>query len=518
MNKRKGWGNKKIYYFLLSLVIFSFLGFISIAFAQTIEYKVTSGDKSVTLTNEYDLDDGSSSHSHIDVSCNPSLSQDRTMDLVGDNIIEQTIEGETNGNTNYKGISIVGTGLAEELTATITSYSTHDTHSLDQTLNGSGDVIWSIVGAGNISTTGNGIEIDPVQGTMTIDAGAQGEGAVAGVGAFGNAKIVNTTLHADTSHSASASANVGEAEGDFVVAGAGAGNIEANLEAEVGVVDPSQGIIGAQGDLFLDAEGAVAVVGAFEKGKIKNTTLSADTSHSAHASANVGEAEGLAVVAGAGAGNIYADLEGGVTTTLEWPPTLVDASGTINAGAEAAVIGGAVVGNPFENAKIVNTALNVDTSHSAHASGDVYAMGAAVVAGAAAGNVQASSDSFAIGAEGAVIGGWGSRGGILALPPQDEWFQDAYMIDATNLNVTTKIGAGTSVEGDVAVAGGLFPDSVKAAGVAAGYALFNSGGLAEADGQQEGLDRPQIGPGVISGHGTASVNKDVPEFDAEWND
>ena len=147
--------------------------------------------------------------------------------------------------------------------------------------------------------------------------------------------------------------------------------------------------------------------------------------------------------------------------------------------------------------------------------------------GAAAGNVQASSDpSFALGAEGAVIGGWGSRGGIdgiLPLPPQDEWFQDAYMIDATNLNATTKIGEGTSVEGDVAVAGGLFPDSEKAAGVAAGYAHIPPDpsdayqyGRWSGDGEQA-IDR-KTGNVPLSGHGTASVNKDVPVFDAKWND
>ncbi|MCD6257144.1 right-handed parallel beta-helix repeat-containing protein, partial [Candidatus Aerophobetes bacterium] len=65
---------KKIYCFLLSLVIFSFLGFTSIGSAQIIEYKVTSGGKSVTLTHDYELDAGSSAHSHIDVSTDPSIS------------------------------------------------------------------------------------------------------------------------------------------------------------------------------------------------------------------------------------------------------------------------------------------------------------------------------------------------------------------------------------------------------------------------------------------------------------
>ncbi|MCK4278811.1 MAG: hypothetical protein KAW82_06475, partial [Desulfurellaceae bacterium] len=335
------------------------------------------------------------------------------------------------GNTNYGGIGIVGTESAKELTVTTTSYSTHDTHSLDQTLNGSGDKIWSIVGAGNIKTTGSGIEIDPVQGTMTIDAGVQGEGAVVGVGAFGNAKIVNTTLHTDTSHSASASAHIGKMKGRFVVAGAGAGNIEANLEAGV-IVDPSQGIM-AQADLFLGAEGAVACVGAFEKGKIKNTTLSADT------------------------------------------------------------------------------------SHSASASGDIHAIGAAVVAGAAAGNAQAQADSssglFAIGAEGAVIGGWGSWKGIDGIG-KPKWYKDHYKIDATNLNATTSIGEGTSVEGDVAVAGGRYKKSQKAAGVAAGYAHIPADpsdahqyGWWSGDGEQAGDWKKGGNP--ISGHGTASVNKDV---------
>jgi len=381
------------------------------------------------------VDAGSSSQSYIGVSSNPSISQERTLNLVGDNTVYQTIEGERNGNAKCGAINIIKTtGSDTELTGTTNSYSTPDTHSIDQTINGSGGSgsgIWSVVGAGDIETTGNGIELDP---PMTIDIGAEGEAALIGVGAFEHADI-NATLHVDTGHSAHASGDI-YAEGAVVIAGAAAVNVEANAAGTITLTPDLE----ASGILFLEAEGAI--------------------------------------------------------------------------------VGGAALGNPLNNAKI-NASLNADTGHSAHASGDIYAEGAVVIAGAAAGNVEANAagtipggGTLDFGAEGAVVGGWGSWKGIDGIGDPTNWLIDAYSINATSLSAQTSLGAGTSVFGEVTVSGGLYPNSKKAAGVAAGYLFFNPDFGLVYDGQEEHEGKTGSDSDPVSGYGTASVY--TPEFDVVW--
>ena len=208
----------------------------------------------------------------------------------------------------------------------------------------------------------------------------------------------------------------------------------------------------ASGELDVAGSGVVAYKG---HAVMRNASTSADASgDGSHTDMHVkGAKAGGFVTAGSVAGRVGAD--GSITTTLDWPPQITDASGTISA--EAAAVGGAAVGNPLEPAKPAKLAASTSagTSHSAEAAGEIRATGAAVVAGAAAGNAYADS-SLGMGAEGAIIGGLGSYQGIGGIGDSN-WYTAHYTINATELSADTDLLTGTSAAGDVTVAGGRIP-------------------------------------------------------------
>jgi len=286
--------------------------------AVTISYSADSGGESVSINENYDVDNTVTVKETTDISFgNLQVDQERTAEGTGKADLKQTITGKAADGTQYTAGNVILTnGTIDAKTYTS---ATGSTLGVAQTVSATGDAKLQLEGeeggnrAGQYASVENGMvssrqalvignsvhtsQDTSIRGknpmafggagdlkadliTGTID----GEGAVIGAGVLGDGDM-DASFSADTSHSASASGSI-SAEGDLVVAGAGAGNI---------AVDLATGTI--------DGEGAVIGAGAFGDGEM-DATLSADTSHSASASGSI-SAEGLEISAIVGAVNQY---------------------------------------------------------------------------------------------------------------------------------------------------------------------------------------------------------------------
>ena len=363
------------------------------AWGVTVSYKVESGGKSVTLTNDYDLDPASSSHSTMHSSVNsgePAVYQDRTMHLEGDNHIEQTTEGKSGGEDNYTGVDIIDTKSAVGVSVTTQSYSESDTHSLGQTLNGEGDEIYSVLGAGDIDVNGSGVNLGP--GSLDVDVKVGGNGAVVGMGIFGNAQINDSTLCVETGHSSHAMGEV-DAVGDMVVAGAAAGKIDADAEGSFSAA-PLNGSLDAEGEV----EAAGAAVGASGGRVGVKSSLGAETSDGTKSWVHVDRAKGGEI----GAGVVAGRLEGDVSFDADMAQGTVTADGELNAG----LAGSAIVTKSHHHsaAMVRNASLDAEVSDgSEHTDMHVKGVkGNMVGAGSVAGQLEADASFNADMAHGTV--------------------------------------------------------------------------------------------------------------------
>ncbi len=362
--------NKKSFALIMTTAVLVLCFLSPFAGAVTISYTADSGGESVSINENYDVDNTVTVKESTDISFgNLQVDQERTAEGTGEADLGQTITGKTADGTQYtaeNGILSEGTINAKTYTS-----ATGNTLGVNQAVAVTGDAELYLVGeeganrAGQYARVKNGrvssrqalvignsvhtsqdtsirgenpmafggagdLKADLITGT--IDGG----GAVIGAGVLGMGEM-DVSFSADTSHSASASGSI-SAEGDLVVAGAGAGDIAVDLAAGT-----------------VEGEGAVIGAGGFGMGEM-DASFSADTSHSASASGSI-SAEGNIVAAGAGAGDIAVDL----------------AAGTVEG--EGAVIGAAVLGMGEMDAS-----FSADTSHSASASGSISAEGLGIIA------------------------------------------------------------------------------------------------------------------------------------------
>ncbi len=269
--------------------------------AVTISYTADSGGESVSINENYDVDNSVTVKETTDISFgNLQVDQERTAEGTGEADLEQTITCKTADGTQYTAENVIlsnGTINAKTYTS-----ATGNTLGVAQAVSVTGDAELILVGeesgnmAGQYASVENGMvssrqalvignsvhtsQDTSIRGENPMAFGGAGDlkadlitgtidggGAVIGAAVLGMGEM-DACFSADTSNSASASGSI-SAEGDLVAAGAGAGNIAVDL---------------ATGKI--DGEGAVIGAGAFGDGEM-DASFSADTSHSASASGSI---------------------------------------------------------------------------------------------------------------------------------------------------------------------------------------------------------------------------------------